>query len=324
MSNGRLINEEKIDQKTNEILSTLPEYVSRWHLNLKASRKTAATRKEYVSKIALFLKYINKVPGLVQLDEINETNVTEYFLSTQVRNGAPTSDSYQCAVWSCLNSFFEYLKTHDLITENFMSYIKRPTNRDLDRINEKRVMLTKRDLKKIISAINDERDDIRRIRDMAVIKLFINTGMRETALISIMLDDVNLETRTLTVIDKGNKRHVYDLNDGMCECIQNWLSVRWEYNNNNDDHLFLSERGNGLAVRTVIDLVSKYCERALGKKLSPHKLRSAFCSILYKETGDIEFVRRAVGHSNVATTQRYIVTNGSERKRAAEIMASIT
>ncbi|MEE3416989.1 MAG: site-specific integrase, partial [Prevotella sp.] len=57
--------------------------------------------------------------------------------------------------------------------------------------------------------------------------------------------------------------------------------------------------------------------------LSPHKLRSGFCSIMYSKTHDIEFVRRAVGHSNVATTQRYIVTNKDEKKKSAEIMESI-
>ena len=45
----------------------------------------------------------------------------------------------------------------------------------------------------------------------------------------------------------------------------------------------------------------------LGYKISPHSLRTAFCTILYKKTGDIEFVRRAVGHSSIETTQRYIV-----------------
>ena len=75
--------------------------------------------------------------------------------------------------------------------------------------------------------------------------------------------------------------------------------------------------------KTLTEIVQKYTGRALGKPLSPHKLRAGYCSILYNKTHDAEFVRRAVGHANVATTQRYIVTKGNERKKAAEIMASI-
>ena len=59
------------------------------------------------------------------------------------------------------------------------------------------------------------------------------------------------------------------------------------------------------------------------RELSPHKIRGGDVSILYKETGDAEFCRRAVGHSNIATTQRYITTGGEEKKRAAEIMSFI-
>ena len=325
MTNGRQLNENRIDQQIEKMLLNLPDYVAQWHLNLKASRKTAATRKEYVGKIKLFLSFINTNTADVSPSDINERIVTEYFLSTQTRNGMPTSDSYQGTVWSCLNSFLGYLVKHNMIKENYMQYIDRPANRDLDRINEKRVLLTKRDFTKILRAVGTEKNHVKRARDMAIIKLFMNTGMRETALSNIMMDDVNLTERTVVVIDKGNKRHTYELNENMCNTLNDWIEVRGRYNkSNNDNHLFLSDHGKGIGGRTIIDLVEQPTYKALGKKLSPHKLRSGFCSILYKETGDIEFVRRAVGHSNVATTQRYIVTNGSERKRAAEIMSAIT
>ena len=64
----------------------------------------------------------------------------------------------------------------------------------------------------------------------------------------------------------------------------------------------------------------KYTKKALGKAMSPNKLRAGFCSILYDETHDIEFVRKVVGHAKIETTQRYIATKGSEKKNAAAIM----
>ena len=76
-------------------------------------------------------------------------------------------------------------------------------------------------------------------------------------------------------------------------------------------------------VNTVANVVRKYSKIGLGYEISPHKLRSGYCSILYNKTGDIEFVRRAVGHSRVDTTQRYIVTKGSEKEKAAEIMEGL-
>jgi site-specific recombinase XerD len=89
------------------------------------------------------------------------------------------------------------------------------------------------------------------------------------------------------------------------------------------DALFVTEKGNRLASVSISRLVEKYCEEGLGYKISPHKLRSGFCSILYNKTHDAEFVRRAVGHSNIATTQRYIKTNDNEKEIASNIIGGV-
>lgn len=329
MTDGRIINELKIDQSIEEKLKTMPAYVSRWHLNLKASRKTAATRKDFVAKIHNFLSYINKDIMEVKLSDINEDNVSRYFLSIQTKkdssgNLSYTSDSYQGTVWSCLNNFLEYFVKRGEINRNYIQQIDRPKNHDLDRINENRTMLTKKDFRKILKAVDEERNPARRTRDKAILTVFMNTGMRKTALTCIMLDDIDIENRTLVVVDKGNKRHEYVLNEVMCEAIEDWLRERDSFTKGKEDnHLFLSDHGKEIAPRTVADIVEKYCLRGIGKPLSPHKLRSGYCSILYNATGDIEFVRRSVGHSQVSTTSRYIVTKGSEKERASEIMNSI-
>lgn len=326
--NGRLENEIKIHLRTEEKLKVMPEFVHSWYSNLKASRKTAATCYDYVSKIQKFLKYINEDVASICLEDITEEAVTNYFTSIQTKETNSgvvfTSDSYQCTVWSCLDNFLEYLADHGKIEINYMKYISKPKNRDIDRINENRSLLTTEDFKSILDCVEKESNPIKRNRNMAILMLFMSTGMRKTALINIMNDDIDFNNATLSIIDKGNKRHTYVLNDETLNAIEEWLDVRCKYARESDDgHLFISNRGSMMGDRTVVDLVEKYTKAALGKPLSPHKLRAGYCSILYDKTHDAEFVRRAVGHANVATTQRYIVTKGNERKKAAEIMASI-
>lgn len=319
--NGRLLNDEKKDVFIEAKLKDMPEYVAEWNLNMKASRKTAATRKDYIQKIDKFLRAVNY--------NITETNTARYFLSAQTRkkNGelVYTSDSYQLTVWCCLNSFFDFMYRHNYVEKNYMQEISRPKNRDLARINEHRVRLNGEDFQKILTAIDDETNVVQHHRDRAMILLLMNTGMRRGALTNIMLDDIDYEAKTLTVIDKGNKRHQYFLDDLCISAIEEWLEVREAYikKQTTEKHLFLSDHGNGMSEEAVSNVSRKYTKAALGKELSPHKLRSGYCSILYEKSGDIEFVRRAVGHANSATTQRYIVTKGDERKRAAEIMSSV-
>lgn len=326
--NGRLENEQRIHKKTEEKLKNMPGYVSTWYLNLKASRKTASTCYDYICKVHKFLAFIDNDVASVGTEDITEDIVTSYFTSIQTKetsNGfVYTSDSYQCTVWSCLDSFLGYLAKHGQIEINYMEFIDKPKNKDLERINETRTLLTTDDFKSILDCVDKEKNQAKKNRNKAILILFMTTGMRKTALTTITVDDIDLENNALTIIDKGTKRHKYNLNHQTVEAINNWLSYRNEYmKEDKDRHLFLSTHGKAMGERTLADLVEKYTEEALGKKLSPHKLRSGYCSILYEKTGDIEFVRRAVGHSSSEITQRYIVTKGDERKKASEIMASI-
>lgn len=89
------------------------------------------------------------------------------------------------------------------------------------------------------------------------------------------------------------------------------------------DALFISNRRQRLGTKSLVAIVEKYSLEGLGYKISPHKLRAAFCTILYKQTKDIEFVRRAVGHSFIETTQRYVVDDDNAKDEAAFMMEKI-
>jgi len=328
--NGRMQNEMMINKKIEIRLESLPQYVSGWHTNMMASRKTARTRDEYVRTIERLLRSIDQDVKNITPKEITRESVINYFLSVQTKEKygeiVYTSDSYQSAVWFCINNFLNYLESVNLIDKNYIKEIDKPVNRDLDRINEHRVQLTGDDFKKILKEIDNENDQWLRTRNKAIILLFMNTGMRKTALMTITLEDVSMKDNELSIIDKGNKRHTYTLNEQTRHAMALWLGFRsflFKGDIPSDDHLFISSNGTILSRRALDNIVAKYTKKALGTPLSPHKLRAGFCSILYDQTHDIEFVRRAVGHANVATTQRYIVTNGTEKKKAAEIMGSL-
>lgn len=326
---ARYENESKIDNSIDNKLKMLPKYVSDWNLNMKASRRSAQTRRDFIYKVYNFLKFINNNPQNVKGDDITEEIVTRYFISTQnkIKNGKeiPTSDSYQITVWSCLNNFFDFLENHGYIERNYILDIKKPQNKDLERINEHRIRLSANDFKSIISAVDSQKETVMKIRDKAILLTFMTTGMRETALMNIEMSDVDMKNRTLSIIDKGTKPHKYIINDVLYKALSEWIKYRWVYNNDifEDQHLFLSKNRKPLSTVGIAGIVQKYTKIGIGKKLSPHKLRAGFATILYDKTQNIEFVRKAIGHSNIATTQRYIVTKGEERKEAADIIEGI-
>lgn len=334
---GRIESEIKKQQTINRLLSDLPEYVTEWYFNLKASQITPSSCKDYISKIYKFLVFVNPNTINISPEDINIKTVEQYFIliqTKQLKNGdiVYTSDSYKQGIWYALNSFLSFMNNRGYIDKNYMNEIGRPKNKDLDRINENRILLTKKDFNKILHVVQNGAGSYRarliqeryyRNRDTLIILLFMTTGMRRTAMSEINIDDINLSNNNLTIVDKGNKRHVYVLPDDVIYYFTLWNKDRENILNNlniESDALFLNVRGERLTGYGISEMVEKYCEEALGKKISPHKLRAGFCSILYDKTHDSEFVRRAVGHSNIATTQRYISTDNKEKELASNII----
>ena len=170
-----------------------------------------------------------------------------------------------------------------------------------------------------------EQDKTLSKRDIAILTVLMTTGMRKTALTSLDISDYDSNNNTLTVIDKEDTVHVYPINNEIKTALNNWLKVRYKFmsKNTTTDALFISNSGSRISGSTIREIVKKYTKKAIGIEYSPHKIRAGYCSILYDKTGDIEFVRRAVGHSNVTTTQRYIRTDASERDRAIDLLNGI-
>lgn len=333
---GRFETEQKLFEKVDNIAKDLPEYAVEWYYSLKASQKTAATCKDYLTKLRHFLCVIKEKPNDVLVDDMTRSVVTKYFISIQTKRDEdgsihPTSDSYQQSVWCCLNNFFGFLVKGGKIKESPMSLIQKPKNRDLDRINSSRKAVNKSDCVALVNVVSKGTGTRKaksfqkktRTRDNAIIALLISTGMRKTALTEIDVEDVDFRQRVLTVVDKGAKTHRYYLSDHMVSCIKEWMEDRHKIVGGDKGPLFVTLKGRRISGDAVYDLVKKYSGDVFVNAISPHKLRAGFCSILYNETGDVEFVRRAVGHSNISTTQRYIVTNSSEKKRAVGIIDSV-
>lgn len=332
---GRLETELRVQESITAVLAKMPTCVTEWYFILKASRLTVATCRNYVFKISKFLNYISDDPKNLDFELINLQSVESYLIAMQTKTNEKngmilyTSDSYQQGIWYSLNSFLDFMAKRGYIPENYINYIAKPKNRDEARIENERILLTQKDFNKILKYLREENDTTGTIgvnlknRDILIFLLFMTTGMRKTALSEINISDYDEKTHTIKIIDKGNKLHVYSLNSLTVQYLDKWLEDRKSFNIKNDEALFLNYLGERLKTKGITKLVSKVSEESLGYKISPHKLRAGFCSVLYDKTHDIEFVRRAVGHSNINTTQRYIRTKNNEREVASKIMNDI-
>ena len=318
---GRLEHELKIKKQIENYLAELPEYVTKYYYTIQFS-KEPTTCHIYIFRIKHFLNVVG-----TDLNIIDSSKVGQYFESIKYteKNGEikTTSYSHRQLVWAVLNSFFKFLLNEKYIINNPMQNISRPRNKD----TVERPELTMEDLNKILKSVKTSgktKKQIRyRDRDLLMLYLFMYTGIRNTALGEINVEDFDLDKNTLTVIEKRNKVQVYSLSKNLKRLLQKWLIRRNEITGTTNGAVFISETGNRMASKEIRLCVQRHSREALGYEISPHKLRAAFVTLNYEANGhDIEATRRAVGHSSIETTSRYIVNKNNARQDALDFMTA--
>lgn len=160
-----------------------------------------------------------------------------------------------------------------------------------------------------------------RARDLAILSLFLGTGIRVSELVGINVDDVDFSINGFLVTRKGGNQAILYFPDEVAQVLKDYMALRNDMQplSGHEDALFLSLQNRRISVRAVQKMVQKYATLAapLKKHLSPHKLRSTFGTNLYQETGDIYLVADVLGHSDVNTTRRHYAAMTDERRRMA-------
>lgn len=325
---GRIEHRIKTENNIQNILLDLPDFVTAYYYNI-ASSTTAKTCETYIKQIRGFFMFLKDNPSLVLPCDITEEKISRYLKKMQTKeiDGKiqATSFSYQQTIWSSLNGLCKYLVLKKDLQENPMSSIRRNHYKDTIIHNE----ITVNDIYKIMHILNNRIQNTQKsdtcypwlLRDRAIIMLFIHTGMRCTALSEIDITDIDFSSDTLTVIDKRQTTHTYIVSNALKEVLQEWIMQRNRIVPDNTSPVFISTHKTRITSKTIYNLIEKYSEEALGYGISPHRLRAAFCTILYEQTHDIEFVREAVGHKSVSTTSRYIMKKENAKVKAVEILS---
>lgn len=322
---GRLEHDLKNEERIRTILFRMPEFVTEWDTNMQACGKTATTRIGYLYKVELYLKYINQDTRNITLNDLTLSSVQDFLISMQhiMKKGelCESSDSYKELLWNAMNSLFLYMTKCEYFSKNPMDMIECPKNNDRERIRMNRRLLDSEEFREILKAVDNDKECIMRHRNKAIILIFMTTGIRRTALTEINIEDIDEISHTLTVIDKRKKTHIYYLGESTVEALRKWQEERPKYLKDEENSaLFLNNRGSRIGVCAVNDIATKYTKAALKERLTAHKFRAGYINVLYRKIHDLDFVRKAVGHSSVLTTARYIDAEGDERKKARDLM----
>lgn len=159
------------------------------------------------------------------------------------------------------------------------------------------------------------------VRDRAIVELLYATGIRVSELCAIDMRDLDLERRTVRVTGKGDKQRVVPFGLPACRAVIDWLSVRGELiGSRSGQAVFVGARGGRIDPRTVRGIVHRLTDQAGVASISPHALRHSAATHVLEGGADLRAVQELLGHSSLATTQRYTHVS-VERLRATFVQA---
>jgi integrase/recombinase XerD len=144
------------------------------------------------------------------------------------------------------------------------------------------------------------------LRDRAILEMLYASGLRVSELVSVSVQDLNVDLGTVLAFGKGGKDRTVPLNRAAIDAIQKYLPSRAQLLKGKAARpLFVNDRGKALARQDVWRLTSHYGRKAGIGRVSPHMLRHSFATHLLENRADLRSVQLLLGHSDIGTTQIY-------------------
>jgi site-specific recombinase XerD len=265
---------------------------------------TELTRGRSVKTIENYDRYLTRFIGFAKAKkpgDITEEKIREFRLWLNRQNGTAgnsmkrrTQNYYLIA----LRAFLKFLAKRGVAALP-------PERIELAKVPERSLdLITSAELERLMKA--PEGDDVKALRDRALMELLFSTGLRVSELCSLN-SDIDLSRDELSVRGKGEKVRVVFLSPEAKKAVSAYLKARKDM----EEALFVNYgRGNAkpgrLTTRAVELLIKKYAIKAgITSKVTPHVLRHSFATDLLENGADLRSVQALLGHANIQTTQIY-------------------
>lgn len=236
--------------------------------------------------------------GLTDIMQTQADTLYEFLGTLRTRK---LSGRTQARILSALRSFYRFLQEESLRQDNPTLPLQSPK--------------PKRTLPKTLSELEVERlirqpktDSPRGLRDAAMLEVLYATGLRVSELISLTLNQLELEANLIRTIGKGSKERLVPVGKTASSCLKEYLEkgrlslikktgVPW---------VFLNNRGGRLSRQGFWKILRHYGQQAgIMKTISPHTLRHTFATHLLEGGADLRSIQTMLGHADISTTQIY-------------------
>ena len=254
------------------------------------------TLQSYRRDLKQFRRYLEACE--LHYNRVKEEDIKDYIRELQEAGKKPSSIS-RCI--ASIRSFYQFVLKRKKIKVDPTANIQSPKI-------EKRVpsVLTAKEVELLLDQPKDV--DLKGIRDKAMLEFAYATGMRVTEIISLDIDDVNLEEGYVTC--KGPiKNRTIPLGTMSLNALKEYVEEARDILIKNEDEkaLFVNINGGRLTRQGFWKIIKYYKEQAhITKDITPHVLRHSFATHLLQNGADLKAIQTMLGHSDISSTQIYM------------------
>jgi len=202
---------------------------------------------------------------------------------------------------SALRSFYRFLQEEGLRADDPLLPLQSPK--------------PKRTLPKTLSGLEVENlleqprpDSPRGLRDAAMLEVLYAAGLRVSEIISLTLDQLELETQLIRTVGKGSKERLIPISSLALRRLEEYLASGRKplLQGRSAPYVFLNHRGRRLTRQGFWKILKQYGRQAgINRPISPHTLRHSFATHLLEGGADLRSIQTLLGHADISTTQIY-------------------
>lgn len=329
-------NNKNIDTVERLLSDELPPFCYDYFLAID-SQTSPLTRLNYAHDLKIFFYFLtekkfrkSKSVQDLTLDDLENvtSNDIEYFLSylshyTYCGKEHSCNDRAKARKLSSVRAMFKFFFKKGLISADNSSKVSTP------KLHEKPIIRLDGD--EVFNILDTAESGLglsphqmvyhekNKVRDGAILTLFLGTGIRISELVGLNNRDINFKDNSFIVTRKGGSKSILYFDENVEAALKRYMEQKEKNGKAPDENepLFQSNEKKRITVRAVENMVQKYAKIVSPlKKISPHKLRSTYGTQLYKATGDIYIVADVLGHKDVNTTRKHYAAISDDNRRA--------
>lgn len=280
-----------------EIEKLLKDYLD--YLEIEKNR-SAKTRENYGRYLKVFLAQ----SGICAVSSITAEAVRNFRLNLARQDLKKITQNYYIIA---LRNFLKYLVKRGIA-------VLPPETIELPKVSRRDIeVLDYAELERLLQV--PKGDDLRALRDKAILETFFSTGLRLSELCSLNRT-IDLKRGEISVRGKGDKLRIVFLSNSAKKSLRSYLDKRGDIH----EALFISfdkkkavARIAPRAVQRLVDARAR--EAGIAKKVHPHQIRHSYATDLLINGADMRAVQELLGHANISTTQIYThITNKELRE----------